>query len=94
MTQNETETTTEATIYSHRTGITELQDGDKIEFGEGADYGEETWTITSVDEPDELVKAHKGGEGSDGYEVWTLSEIETATESNDAKITRDGETIA
>ena len=90
----QTETTTEATIYSQRTGITELQEGDKIEFGEDADHGEETWTITSVDEPDDLIKAHNDGEGSDGYEVWTLSEIEGATESNDAKITRDGEVVA
>jgi len=94
MTENETETTTEVTIYSHRTGITELKDGDKIVFGEDADYGAATFTITSVGEPDDLIKVHEDGEGSDGYDVWKLSEIEGATESNDAHIERDGEMIA
>jgi hypothetical protein len=93
MTDNETDTT-EATIYSHRTGLTELEDGDKIVFGEDADHGEETWTITSVDEPDDLIKVHEDGEGTSGYDVWKLSDIERATESNDAHVERDGETIA
>jgi len=93
MTENETDTT-EATIYSHRTGLTELEDGDKIVFGEDADYGEETYTIISVDKPDDLIKVHKDGEDHKGYSMWRLSEIEGATESNDAHIERDGEMIA
>lgn len=95
MTQNETDTTeAQPVIHSHRTGLTKLEEGDKIVFGEDADHGEETYTITSVDEPDDLIKVHEDGEGSDGYDVWKLSEIEGATESNDAHIERDGETIA
>jgi hypothetical protein len=98
MTQNETETTTEATIYSHRTGLTELEEGDKIVFGEDADHGEEKHTIVDIEgaeEPSDIrVKVHEDGAGSDGYMMWTLQEIEGATESNDAHIERDGETIA
>jgi len=99
MTENGTETTTEVTIYSHRTGLTELREGDKIVFGEDADHGEGTYTITNIELAEHqsdirvMVKDWESESGLDEYK-WTLQEIEGATESNDAHIERDGEMIA
>jgi hypothetical protein len=93
------EDTTEATIYSHRTGITELQEGDKVVFGEDADHGAGRYTITNIELAEHqsdirvIVKDWESESGLDEYK-WSLSDIEGATESNDAHIERDGETVA
>ena len=81
-----------ATIHSHRTGLSDIEVGDRLEFGEGADFGAAEYQILQIDE--DIV--HVRDVDPDGHtdETWTLEEIERATESNDLRVTRDGELVA
>lgn len=81
-----------ATINSHRTGLSDIQVGDRLEFGEDSDLGASEYQILQIDDDLVHVRATDPDEHTD--EAWTVGEIETATESNDLQITRDGELVA
>lgn len=80
------------TIHSHRTGLSDIQVGDRLEFGDGADLGAAEYQIIEID--DDLVHVRAVDPDKHTDEAWTAAEIETATESNDLRITRDGDVVA
>lgn len=79
-------------IDSHRTGLTEIKVGDRLEFGEDSDLGTADLQVLKID--GDLVHVRATDPDEHTGEAWTLGDIETATESNDLRITRDGEVVA
>lgn len=95
MSEIETQIETEkgVKINSYKTGLTEIHPGDKIILGSNADYGSGTFTITSVDESNNLITSKKHGRVGK-INIWRLYEVEEMTVNNDTYIARDGELIA